>query len=352
MTTTTTMNGRNQSRNQSRKDDDMNTNTVCIYDGPSLGDGVRILVLLSGLATPSINSKTGDMIQTYIVRADMAPDIAAKTGEDSSICGGCNFRPVAVKLAAAVGENWVACYVDKIRGPAGAWKSWAAGRVEYVTPAVASARIDKLQRCPGPCRTDCKLDHVHAIHAQLVKGCDCYSCRFTEPTMSAESQAATAEYCRQEWDATIYPKSGHARSACAKTGHACGKLGTRDGAYGDPAKIPMAVWLALHVAGTKRTSYTHAWESSPELASISMASIDNQTWPDVDAALAKAWAMGFRTYRVLANGEAPRDNEIMCPEAGEFSTIQCATCGACNGKPDTKTGRPNNMKSVAIPAIT
>ena len=346
-----TKNSRNQSRNQSRKGDDMNANTVCIYDGPSLGDGTRILVLLSGLATPSINSKTGDMIQTYIVRADMAPDIAAKTGGDISICGGCNFRPVAVKLAAAIGENWVACYVDKIRGPAGAWKSWFAGRVEYVTPAVASARIDKLQRCPGPCRTDCKLDHVHAIHAKLVKGCDCYSCRFTEPTMSAESQAATVEYCMQEWGAVAYPKSGHARSACAKTGHATGKLGTRDGAYGGPDNVPMAVWLALHVTGTKRTSYTHAWESTPELASISMASIDNQTWPDVDAALDRAHAMGFRTYRVLANGEAPRESEFLCPESPDNSNVQCATCGACNGKPDTKTGRPNNMKSVAIPAI-
>jgi len=350
MTTTTTMNGRNQSRNQSEKGDNMNTNTVCIYDGPSLGDGVRILVLLSGLATPSINSKTGDMIQTYIVRADMAPDIAAKTGEDSSICGGCNFRPVAVKLAASIGESWVACYVDKIRGPAGAWKSWFAGRVEYVTPAAASARIDKLQRCPGPCRTDCKLDHVHAVHMDIVKNCRCGLCDNVD-TFNGDLENLR-DWLTRGWGAVAYPKSGHARTACAKTGHAAGKLGTRDGAYGDPAKIPMAVWLALHVAGTKRTSYTHAWESSPELASISMASIDNQTWPDVDAALAKAWAMGFRTYRVLANGEEPRENEFMCPEAGEFSTIQCATCGACNGKPDTKTGRPNNMKSVAIPAIT
>jgi len=299
----------------------INKNTVCIYDGPSLGDGAHIVVLLSGLTTPSINTKTGDMIQTYILRADMAPDVAANTGEDSSICGGCNFRPVAVKLAASIGENWIACYVDKIRGPAGAWKSWNAGRVENVTPAEASKRIAKLQRCNGPCDIDCKLDHVHAA----IDG---------------------------EFGYAVYPKSGHARSACKNTGHASGQLGTRDGAYGDPANVPIDVWLSLHVTGAKRTSYTHDWENSPQLAPIAMASIDNQTWPDVDAALNKAWAMGFRTYRVLANGEAPRENEFLCPESPDDSNVQCATCGACNGKPDRATGRPNNMKSVAIPAIT
>ena len=299
----------------------INKNTVCIYDGPSLGDGVHIVVLLSGLATPSINTKTGDMIQTYILLADMAPDVAAQTGEDVSICGACNFRPVAVKLAASIGENWVACYVDKIRGPAGAWQSWNAGRVENVTPGEASRRIANLKRCNGPCGSDCKLDHVHAA----IDG---------------------------EFGFATYPKSGHARSACKNTGHASGQLGTRDGAYGDPANVPIDVWLDLHVAGAKRTSYTHDWENSPQLAPIAMASIDSQTWPDVDAALNKAWALGFRTYRVLGAGESPRENEFLCPESPDDSNVQCATCGACDGKPERATGRPNNMKSVAIPAIT
>jgi hypothetical protein len=330
----------------------VNKNTVCIYDGPSLGDGVHIVVLLSGMETPSINTKTGDMIQTYILLHDMAPDIAAETGDDVSICGSCNFRPVAVKLAASIGESWIACYVDKIRGPAGAWKSWFAGRVEDVTPSEACHRIAQLKRCPGPCRADCKLEHVHAVHAQFVKGCECYPCRFFESTMNTESQNEMVAYCRQDMDATIYPKSGHARSACAKTGHASGKLGTRDGAYGDPANVPIDVWLDLHVDGAKRTSYTHDWENSPELASIAMASIDSQTFPDVDAALVKAWAMGFRTYRTLGEGEEPHENEFLCPESPDDSNVQCATCGACNGKPERATGRPNNMKSVAIPIIT
>ena len=328
----------------------INPNTVCIYNGPSLGDGVHIIVLLSGLATPSINTKTGDMIQTYILLEDMAPDVAAITGEDVSICGACNFRPVAAKLAKSIGENWIECYVDKIRGPAGAWKSWDAGRVENVTPGEASRRIAKLQRCNGACRSDCKLEHVHAAHMDTVKDCDCALCGNITTLFNGDLDNAR-DWITRMWGAVAYPKSGHARSACANTGHASGKLGTRDGAYGDPATVPIDVWLSLHVTGAKRTSYTHNWENSPELAPIAMASIDSQTWPDVDAALSKAWALGFRTYRVLGAGEQPRANEVLCPESPDDSNVQCATCGACNGKPSTPTGRPNNMLSVAIPAI-
>ena len=76
----------------------INKNTVCIYDGPSLGDGGHIVVLLSGLTTPSNNTKTGDMVQTYILRADMAPDVAAS-------------------IPRLPGHNWPAYLVDVTRYP-------------------------------------------------------------------------------------------------------------------------------------------------------------------------------------------------------------------------------------------
>ena len=96
----------------------MNKNTLCVYDGPSLIDGSRVIVLLTGIDKPSINTKTGDMIQSYIIRADVAPDIAAKEGLDEAICGSCQLRPMLVKLSGKTGD--VPCYVDKVRGPAGA----------------------------------------------------------------------------------------------------------------------------------------------------------------------------------------------------------------------------------------
>lgn len=60
-----------------------------IYRGPSLIDGKPIIAVatLSGA-----NRKTGRMVQTYILRSDIEPMAANKSGEDYSICGSCPFR--------------------------------------------------------------------------------------------------------------------------------------------------------------------------------------------------------------------------------------------------------------------
>lgn len=55
-----------------------------IYQGPSLIDGspiVCIAIIGSG------NVKTGSMIQTYIIRSDISPMEASKSGLDYAICG-------------------------------------------------------------------------------------------------------------------------------------------------------------------------------------------------------------------------------------------------------------------------
>ena len=60
-----------------------------IYKGPSLLDGKPIVVI--GTYSKR-NSKTGAVLQTYIIRADINPLEASKTGEDFSICGDCVMR--------------------------------------------------------------------------------------------------------------------------------------------------------------------------------------------------------------------------------------------------------------------
>ena len=292
----------------------MNTNTLCVSDGPSRIDGVRTIVLVSGCDTPSDNGKTDDMLQAYILRADMPPSEAAAIGADETVCGQCAMRPIIVKAARLRGGKDIPCYVDKVRGPDGVWQSWNNGNVEYVTPSEAAERIAKLRRCPGPCDNDCKLAHTHLA-------------------------------------APDYPKSGHNRKRCAKIDHATDPLGLRDGAYGDPASVDAAIWRALHLTGRKRTSYTHQWETSPELASMAMASIDPQTHPDTDAALALAASMNFRTYRVLAVGEKPRKDERMCPEATSNGKISCADCGACDGNARAMA-KGKKLLGITIPAIS
>ena len=62
-----------------------------IYEGQSLLDNKPIVVV----AIPkSSNDKTGDMLQTIIMRSDIDPITASRTGEDYSICGSCVHRGI------------------------------------------------------------------------------------------------------------------------------------------------------------------------------------------------------------------------------------------------------------------
>jgi hypothetical protein len=60
-----------------------------IYKGPSRIDGAPIVVLAT---YSNRNTKTGSVVQTYILREDINPLEASKTGADASICGDCPLR--------------------------------------------------------------------------------------------------------------------------------------------------------------------------------------------------------------------------------------------------------------------
>lgn len=101
-----------------------------IYDGPSQLDGKRIVVIACALER-SRNTKTGHMVQTYIIRADMHPVAAVKAGEDYSICGGCRHR--------GNGDGTErSCYVTLAHGPSHVWRSWLRGVYEPMDPAAAA----------------------------------------------------------------------------------------------------------------------------------------------------------------------------------------------------------------------
>lgn len=104
--------------------------TFIAYEGPSLYDGKPIVVLVQ---TGSSNRKTGDMVQTYILRSDIDPITASRMGEDSSICGTCPHmgtpNPDSDK-GQAIGRT---CYVTLAHGPLGKYKAYKAGRYEHAT---------------------------------------------------------------------------------------------------------------------------------------------------------------------------------------------------------------------------
>jgi hypothetical protein len=84
-----------------------------LYQGPSLIDGAPIVVI----ATYSEkNKKTGLMVQTYILRADINPLEASKTGADASICGDCRHRGTPTTDPARKQAKDRTCYVNLGQG--------------------------------------------------------------------------------------------------------------------------------------------------------------------------------------------------------------------------------------------
>lgn len=86
-----------------------------LYEGPSMLDGKPIFMALTGTETPSRNSKTGPMLQTWIMRSDMNPLDALRLNEDVSVCGECPLR--------GSGGTSRACYVTVARAPNQIYKS-------------------------------------------------------------------------------------------------------------------------------------------------------------------------------------------------------------------------------------
>ena len=98
-------------------------NGIVLYRGPSLIDGSPIICVMTGIAKESKNEKTGDELQTQIIREDVAPHIAAAAGLDSAICGNCEARPTA--------KNY--CYVQKWREPNSVFQCFHRGNYPLAT---------------------------------------------------------------------------------------------------------------------------------------------------------------------------------------------------------------------------
>jgi|TARA_R110000824_G_scaffold392261_1_gene590552 hypothetical protein len=95
-------------------------NGYILYSGPSLLDGAPIVAIGTGFAGASANPKTGDMIQVWILRQDIAPHHAIHTGDDASVCGNCPLRGAIVAGRNVKRE----CYVSTFQAPNSVWKKY------------------------------------------------------------------------------------------------------------------------------------------------------------------------------------------------------------------------------------
>lgn len=94
----------------------------------------------------SENSKTGDMVQTYILRADQSPLEALASGADASICGTCMHRPRRERRRDKRGRFMPSatirtCYVDVAKSVSSVFRAYVNGSYDVLEPVDGAARL-------------------------------------------------------------------------------------------------------------------------------------------------------------------------------------------------------------------
>jgi hypothetical protein len=112
----------------------------------------------------------------------------------------------------------------------------------------------------------------------------------------------------------------------------------RLGAYGDPAAVPVAVWESILERAASWLGYSHAWRTCDQsLRRWCMASVETA------AQAARAKRRGWKTFRVLGEGEEVGPGEFACPASAEQGKrLTCERCRVCRG---------GEYKGQATPAI-
>jgi hypothetical protein len=112
----------------------MKPNGAVLWEGISRIDGkTPIVCIITGLASASSNTKTGAMLQTYIIRSDLSPVEAMTTRADVGICGGCVHRKQA--------NGARSCYVNVGQGPRAVFDAYRRGVYGEVVPMMALQHI-------------------------------------------------------------------------------------------------------------------------------------------------------------------------------------------------------------------
>jgi hypothetical protein len=258
---------------------------LILYDGPSAIDGAPIVAILTGLANASRNTGTGDMLQIYIIRSDIAPEAARHTGADASICGDCPMRGRVVTL-----ED--------------------ARDIAEKLPASQRAQLRKR------------------IKTAQYKGRD--TINIERACYVIVSQAPTIIF--KSYKRGLYREATPDEAAQYVRGRAL-----RIGAYGDSAALPPGIVEPLADVADTVTNYTHSgcydMSRAKQLAQFTMLSADNLAQAE------RYWQAGARTFRVssdwtLIDG-VRRVNDIASGESQCPKTISkrvtCEGCGVCDG---------------------
>ena len=117
--------------------------TIILYQGASLINGQPIVALAQ---SDSTNSKTGNMLQTFILDATIDPLKASRTGRDESICGSCPHRGTPNNNDKGQATNRT-CYVTLAHAPLGKYKAYKKG--VYGTKTATLKEIESFGSLQG-----------------------------------------------------------------------------------------------------------------------------------------------------------------------------------------------------------
>lgn len=106
-------------------------NGFILYEGPSMIDGMPIVCIVTDPDQARINKKTDRVIQTYILRADIDPIEAVRTGADHAICGDCIHRGM---------DGTRSCYVQVWSAPRNVYLAYQRGKYKLL-PRTISAML-------------------------------------------------------------------------------------------------------------------------------------------------------------------------------------------------------------------
>lgn len=113
-----------------------------IYDGASLIDGSPIVAIA---ILKSRNGKTADMMQVWIMRSDMDPLKANRTGADYAICGNCQHRGIPTDRAKGTAAKRT-CYVQIGQAPASVYRTYRNGRYPVLSGHAALVELGRNRK--------------------------------------------------------------------------------------------------------------------------------------------------------------------------------------------------------------
>lgn len=162
-------------------------NGYIVYRGPSLLTGAPIAAI--AIVGRSTNTKTGNMVQTYILSDIDNPIDSARTGADVAVCGDCKHRPA----------NGGGCYVALFHGPQSVWRALQRGSYPVADDiaSLATGRVVRLGTYGDPAAVPAGVWESLVRDASGHTG---YTHQWANPALDATHRQAITRLCMASAD--------------------------------------------------------------------------------------------------------------------------------------------------------